>query len=207
LYDIRNLILLKVGGIREDPNVVLDVEPLWAFLFSGGKAMSNTQDEVKSSTPRPTPPYEFLETITQKNNALRAFGALLRTADLSGFDSGNYIPEKKDEAESLQWGLSGLIDLYLADLEQTGEAFADEYHDGDIWLIESASSTIRLFEEGMWNRGHIPMENFSNAIEGLNTVIARNPVLMPVAEAIKASIMKHIPQHKTVQNRDQGEAS
>lgn len=170
--------------------------------------MRNTQNEVVASPQHPTTPFELFDTIHEKNHALRAFGALLRTADLSEFVHGNFVKGSpgESEAESIQYGLSQIVNLYLADQEQTVEAFADEYHESDEWLISSASSTIKLFEEGIWNPGHIPMDRFSEALEGLETVIARNPTLSPIAVALKASIIKHIPTAMS-HNNDQGEAS
>ena len=168
--------------------------------------MSNKQNEVETSSTRTTTPFELFDTITEKNNALRAFGALLRSANLSDFDSENYVPDKKSEADSLQWGLSGLIDLFLADQEQTVENFADEYHESDEWMIRSVSDSIKLVEEGMWSTGYMPRDHFQTALEKLETVIGRNEIYKPMAEALKASLLKHAPP-QVVQNIAQGDGS
>lgn len=203
---IRNLILLKVGGIREDLKAVLGLEPLWAFLFSGGKIMPSNQNGVKSCSKATISPLDLRDIISEDNYALRAFGTLLSTAKLSDFDSDNYIPgsEGKIEAEGLQYGLAKLIELYLAKQEQVLDNFAEEYRESDEYILQRTSRLIKLTEEGMWTSGCIAAESFFNALDGLETIIGRNPTLKPMAEEMKSSLMKYAPPEAAKNSKQEG---
>ena len=166
--------------------------------------MSNTQNGVETRT---TTTVELFEIITEKNHALRAFGALLKTARLSDFDSGECYKGTpgEQEAANLQWGLSMLLDLYLTDQEQALKNFADEYLESDDYLIESAYLFYGMFKEGAFIPGKGTLDRFRKVLKGLETVIARNSVLRPKAEDLKASMIKHV-QPQQVRNIDQGGA-
>lgn len=155
---------------------------------------SNKNGVATSSKPTITPP-DLRDTLAENNLALRAFGTLLGTAKLSDFDSDNFYQgtQGKFEAESLQYGLSKLIDLYLANQEQVLESYVDEYIESDEYLLEKASELIKVTEEGAFITGHIPLAPFCKAINGLETIIDRNPTFRPMAEALKDSIMKYAP--------------
>lgn len=157
--------------------------------------MFDDQNEVEASQQHTTTPFELFDIITEKNHALRAFGALLRSANLSDFDSDSYFKGSKGrfDTENLQDGLSKLIDLYLADQEQAVESFADEYGERDEWMIRDINGLINLAKEGAFLNGHIPTDRFLGALNNLETIIARDQSLRPMAEALKASLMKYSP--------------
>lgn len=190
-----------MGGIREDPNAVIGVVPLWAFLFSGGTTMKCNKTGAAASR-KNTTPSDLFYIITEKNHALRALGALLGTAKLSAFDSENYLPgsQGKFEVENLQFGLSKLIDLYLDDMERTVATFADEYLDSDEYLVERAAALVKMTEEGASITGHIPKAQFCETLGNLQTVIDRKGVYSSMAGNLKTSLMRLAPHEARPDN-------
>ena len=155
--------LAQSGGYPRGPQRPSRRATTLGIFISGGPAMSNNQNGVENSS-KNTTPIDLLETIQSKNHALRALGALLSTAKLSSFDTESCIQGSQAmfEIENMQYGLSKLIDLYIDDLEQTIEKFADEYEKSDESRIKSVLFLIKLSEEGAWPEGRIPIErNFA----------------------------------------------
>jgi hypothetical protein len=179
---------------------------LGIFIFRR-KNMSSITNEVKASSKTTLTPIDLLETLQEKNFALRAFSVLLGTARLSDFDSEQYPKHSKGwaETENLQTGLSKLLDLYITDLEQTVDEFAFEYGQSDLWKLQWASDLIRQTKEGAWTTPHIPRNQFSQAMDGLETVIDNDAGFKPMAEALRISIMKYAPPLSNRDNTKGGE--
>ncbi len=135
---------------------------------------------------------EIYNTLTGHNFALRAFGALLRSSDLTDFSEDGYrdpnAPGNRN-AEELRYGLSQLIELYLAHQEQVLTGYVDQYHESDIWLIKRSADLISMIEQGAFISREIMANELREAISMLDIVIARGGDLVEKAAAMKASIL------------------
>ncbi len=189
---IQNLNLLKVGGIREDPDALIGVVPLWAFLFPGGHIMPSNTNGV-NATPSFRNSIELCEALLYKNNSFRALGELLSSASLSAFDSEGWESSGKEKAEQRQSGLGQLFELIIDDQERAIELFMEEYFDSDEHLLKAAAGKLNLAKQGAFIGGRIPERDFKEAIEGLHTVISRNNGLRPIAEAMIEALDQYAP--------------
>jgi len=169
--------------------------------------MRNNQHEVEASNQQSTTPFDLLEAIQDKNNALRAFGALLETAKLSNFDPDTFLQDspRRRNALDLQNGLSGIINLYLADQEQALEDFSVEYGESEEYMLRYTAGLVNMAKEGAFLKNRIPQKRYLEALGRLETVIAGNGKYCDMAKALKTSLVKYAPLME-VQDVDQGGA-
>lgn len=117
------------------------------------------------------------------NYALRAFGALLQSSHLDDFtDEGlatKLSPEIDLEAQNLRWGLSQIIELYLAHQEQILAGYCDQYHKSDVYIMQQAEAKIRMGSNSL-----------REEIINLDIVINRGGAMKDRATALKAVLIE-----------------
>jgi hypothetical protein len=127
--------------------------------------------------------------------ALRAFGALLQSSHLDAFtDEGlatKLFPEIDTEAQNLRWGLSQIIELYLAHQEQILAGYCDQYYESDIYLIRKAENVICMIEQGGWSTREETEDRLRVVIKNLDTVINRGGELTEKAVVLKETCLKY----------------
>lgn len=135
---------------------------------------------------------EIYDTLTEHNYALRAFGALLRSSDLTDFNSENCIPGSLAEikADDLRYGLSQIIEVYIAKQEQILNSYVDQYEESDFWRIKRASQLISL--AGAYASNEMADVELREAHILLENVIARGGDLSLKAASMKESILQRI---------------
>ena len=110
---------------------------------------------------------DIYDTLTTHNLALRAFGTLLRSSDLSEFvDQGlaDTLKSNNFEKANLRWGLQQIIELYLAHQERILLEYVDQYHKSDIWLTKRASAYISMFEQGAFKSWEVAINQLREAL-------------------------------------------
>lgn len=133
--------------------------------------------------------------LSSHNYALRAFAALLRSSDLFDFADERLAATLKSdnhEASNLRWGLSQIIDLYLAHQERIVEEYVDQYHESDICLMKWAKVAIDAVDQGAFITKDAAINKLQEAIKNLNIIINRNGELKEEAEKLKTYCMTYI---------------
>lgn len=135
-------------------------------------------------------PLQLREIITEDNTALRALGALLRTARLADFDRDAYY-DRKDEADRLQHGLCQLVNLYLEKQERVLDTYAEQYQSSDEYVLEQAAGVWEAVKQGAFLTGYGAKRRLREVLTDLETVIERDGQGRPRAEELKAAILQH----------------
>jgi hypothetical protein len=99
--------------------------------------------------------------------ALRAFGALLETADL-GRHFGN---EHVDGAE-YRWGLNQIVEMYLEKQERKLNEIQMKHSNSPEVFIKDALMTYEMVSAGAFNSHEVSLESVRKAINKLNLVIS-----------------------------------
>jgi len=139
---------------------------------------------------------EIYDKLHAHSYALRAFGALLQSSHLDDFtDEGlatKLSPEIDPEAQNLRWGLSQIIDLYLAHQEQIVSGYCDQYYESDIYLIRKAENEICMIEKGGRSTREETEGRLRVVIKNLDTVINRGGEVKAVI--LKETCLKYLKQ-------------
>ncbi len=131
---------------------------------------------------------DIYDKLSGHNYALRAFAVLLRSSDLAGFADQNLSDTLKSndfETSNLRWGLSQIIDLYLAHQERILMEYVDQYHKSDIALVKWAKSAIEMVEQGAFRTKEGAINKLRETIESLTIVINRDGELKEKATELK----------------------
>ena len=145
-----------------------------------------TEERKKEGEFAPGCVIDIYDEMLAHGAALRALGELLRSADLAGFSEGAYGEGHKDQAADLRWGLSQIIDMYLARQEGILSKYVDQYHKSDICLLKSAGGLISAVEEGAFKSEEVAANRLREVIADLDTVIGRQGDLAEKAITLKA---------------------
>lgn len=140
---------------------------------------------------------DIYDKLDSHSYALRALGTLLKSSDfndLSDDSAGDLPVTHPDHPCNLRWGLSQIIDLYLAHQERVIMEYVDQYHKSDIALIKWAKSAIEMVEQGAFRTKEGAIKELREALEKLNIVINRDEELKGKAEEIKETCMGYLKQ-------------
>ncbi|OGR00257.1 MAG: hypothetical protein A2511_03105 [Deltaproteobacteria bacterium RIFOXYD12_FULL_50_9] len=136
-------------------------------------------------------PTEMIDTISSQNLALRAFGALLSSSDLTDFVGDRYRGcgnlEYERRADNLRNGLSQIIELYLDKQEQTINSYVEQCQESDYGLMREAYRLIGMVEAGAF-RPQDAGNKIREALNCLGTIAARGNDLFDRAEAMIAAL-------------------
>ena len=163
--------------------------------------MSNNKNEEKRKEGSFDPGCitDIQDKLLSHNYVLRAFATLLTSSDLSNFATQyptDIHSESNYEADTLRFGLSQIIDLYLAHQERILEEYVDQYHNSDIGLVKWAKSAIEMVEQGAFTKKEAAINKLCETIATLDTVINRNGELKEKAEGLKETCVKYLKQLK-----------
>ncbi len=140
---------------------------------------------TSSSIPTIRTPLDLHDAFEAACHAPRALSALIKTARLAQFDSGECRTSSLADqiADDLQGGLSKLIDLCIDDQARIIEAYVAQYQDSDEYLLENAERKISHAKAGFFT-GSTLQKELCEAESLCETVIGRNGYLVDRAEAI-----------------------
>lgn len=129
--------------------------------------------------------------------ALRALGTLLKSSALADFaDQDLEDTMKSDDFEkaNLRWGLSQIIDLYLAHQERIVNEYVDQYFKSDMYLVGHAKFIIDNFSLGAYTSKDVAIRELRKEVANLDIVINRDGELKEKAEEIKETCMRYLKQ-------------
>ncbi len=140
---------------------------------------------------------DIQDKLLSNNYALKAFASLLNSSDLSDF--ANQYPadvyrENNYEAEALRFGLSQIIDLYLAHQEQIIKEYVDQYFKSDMYLVGHTKAIIDNFSLGAYTSRDVAIRELHEEVANLDTVINRDGELKGKGEELKETCLKHLEQ-------------
>lgn len=138
---------------------------------------------------------DIYDKLSAHNYALRAFGALLQSSDLFSFADQNLADTMKSnnfEAADLRWGLSQIIDLYLAHQESILAGYVDQYSKSDICLMRRAKYLIGSMDRGGYQTKNVAIRELREAADILDTVISHDGELKEKAEELKSRCMEYL---------------
>jgi hypothetical protein len=140
---------------------------------------------TSSSIPTIRTPLDLQDAFDEACHAPRALSALIKTARLSQFSSGECSTGSLADqiADDLQFGLSKLIDLCIDSQTSIIESYVAQYRDSDENLLEEAEHKIRRAKDGFFT-GSTLQKELCEAERLCETVIGRNGYLVDRAEAI-----------------------
>lgn len=142
---------------------------------------------------------DIQDKLLSHNYVLRAFATLLMSSDLSDFATQyptDVHSESNYEADALRFGLSQIIDLYLAHQERIIEEYVDQYHKSDICLVRYAKFIIDAAGHGAYTSKDVAIRELRKEAANLDTVINRDGELKEKAEELKETCMKYLKQLK-----------
>lgn len=142
---------------------------------------------------------DFYNEWDSHSQALRALGNLIKTSNFNELsdDSAGELPlGHPDHPSNLRWGISQIIDLYLAHQEQILKKYLDQYNKSDIRLLEYAGFAIEMVERGAFTKKEAAINKLRETITDLDTVINRNDELKEKAEELKETCMRYLKQLK-----------
>lgn len=105
------------------------------------------------------------DTLSSDSWALRAFGALLETADLGRHFGNEYV-----ESADYRWGLNQLVEMYLERQERKLNEMQMKY--SNEVFIKDALMTYEMVNAGAYNSHEMSLESVRKAINKLNLVIS-----------------------------------
>jgi len=107
------------------------------------------------------------DTLTNANWALRAFGALLESADLEMHFCDTHV-----DGSSYRWGLNQIVELYLDHQERKLDEFRIKTLNSPEALIKSAETSCEMIRQGCWNSHEVALEHVRRKIKDMNMVIS-----------------------------------
>lgn len=140
---------------------------------------------------------DIQDKLLSHNYVLRAFATLLTTSGLSDFATQyptDVHSDSNHEAEALRFGLSQIIDLYLAHQESILAEYVDQYHKSDIALVRWAKFAIESVERRAFCTKEGAIKELREAVANLDTVINRDGELKGKADEMKETCMKYLKQ-------------
>lgn len=140
---------------------------------------------------------DIYDKLDSHSYALRALGTLLKSSALADFaDQDLEDTMKSDDFEkaNLRWGLSQIIDLYLAHQERIVNEYVDQYFKSDMYLVGHAKFIIDDFRLGNYTSKDVAMRKLREEVANLDTVINRDGELKGKAGELKETCLKHLEQ-------------
>lgn len=140
---------------------------------------------------------DIYDKLSSHNYALRAFGALLKSSDfneLSDDSAGDLPVTHPNHPCNLRWGLSQIIDLYLAHQESILEGYVEQYHKSDYALMRRSKFLIELVDQGAFTTKEAAINALREAMGILSVIIDRGGELKEEAEKLKNYCMNYIRQ-------------
>lgn len=140
---------------------------------------------------------DIYDKLDSHSYALRALGTLLKSSALADFaDQDLEDTMKSDDFEkaNLRWGLSQIIDLYLAHQERIIKGYVDQYFKSDMHLVGHAKFIIDAAGHGAYTSSDVAMRDLREEIANLDTVINRDGELKGKAAELKEACMRYLKQ-------------
>lgn len=140
---------------------------------------------------------DIYDKLDSHSYALRALGTLLKSSALADFaDQDLEDTMKSDDFEkaNLRWGLSQIIDLYLAHQERIVNEYVDQYFKSDMYLVGHAKFIIDNFSLGAYTSKDVAIRELRKEVANLDIVINRDGELKEKAEEIKETCMRYLKQ-------------
>jgi len=145
------------------------------------------------STPSPIPairtPLELLDAFEEACHAHRALSALIGTARLAQFDSGEcYAGTPAIQiASNLQWGLSKLMDMCVDSQSRIINSYAARYQNSDENLLRKVKATLEQVKAGCFRGDKLKME-LTAAMGITQVVVQRGDMLASHARELEPVI-------------------
>lgn len=150
--------------------------------------MPNKEDKEVEGDFHPGAVIDIYDDLTNHALALRAFGALLHSSDLSDFADqypGERMQPEDSGKSSLRWGLQQMIDLYLNHQERVLSGYVEKYQNSNQVFIEDAQKIISSIERGAYSLNFQDgLKSLKKALELLDIVKNRD------ADTAKTKIMR-----------------
>jgi hypothetical protein len=140
---------------------------------------------------------DIYDKLSGHNYALRALGALLRSSALDDFADpllGETLKSDNFKAADLRWGLSQIIDLYLAHQEMILKGYVDQYFKSDYELVRRSKSIIEMVDQGGFTTKDAAANALREAVGNLSVVIDRGGALKENAEKLKEECLTYLRQ-------------
>lgn len=140
---------------------------------------------------------DIYDKLDSHSYALRALGTLLKSSDfneLSDDSAGDLPVTHPDHPCNLRWGLSQIIDLYLAHQEQILAEYVDQYHKSDIALVRHTKFIIDAISQGAYRSKDVAIRELREEVANMDTVINRNGEFKGKAEEMKETCMGYLKQ-------------
>lgn len=154
-----------------------------------------SEENKKEGSFDPSCVADIYDKLSSHNYALRAFAVLLRSSDLHDFadqDLGETMKSDDFEAANLRWGLSQIIDLYLAHQEMILKGYVDQYFKSDMHLVEHAKFIIDDFRLSNYTSKDVAIRELCDEVANLDTVINRDGELKGKAEELKETCLRYL---------------
>lgn len=140
---------------------------------------------------------DIYDKLSGHNYALRAFAALLRSSGLADFaDQGlsDTLKSNDFEAANLRWGLSQIIDLYLAHQESILSGYVDQYHNSDYELVRRSKYLLGMVDQGAFTTKDAAINALREAVGNLSVVIDRDGGHKAKAQEPKEECLRYLKQ-------------
>ncbi|MCK6469395.1 MAG: hypothetical protein L6Q53_14545 [Candidatus Brocadia sinica] len=142
---------------------------------------------------------DIYDKLDSHSYALRALGNLIKTSDfneLSDDSAGDLPLSHPDHPSNLRWGISQIIDLYLAHQERILKEYVDQYFKSDMYLVGHAKFIIDAVDRGAYTSRDVAIRELREEVANLDTVINRNGELKEKAKELKETCMRCLKQLK-----------
>ncbi|NLZ17121.1 MAG: hypothetical protein GX087_05235 [Desulfobulbaceae bacterium] len=161
--------------------------------------MSNSKNGADTSYNGPTTINDLCFQVHLGNYALKAFGVLISTANLSEFVFDEFLPNSPGnlEKKELQYGLSLLVEQCLASQEKVLTDYADYYENSDEWRLKTALTCFDCAtSSGVGS--HTARQKLFEALHLLEQIIAGNGLFRPAATGLRRELLQHPLMSETV---------
>ncbi len=111
--------------------------------------------------------YRLCDELTGGNWAIRAFGALLESADLE-----NKFGSSHSDGAEYRWGLNQIIELYIDHQEKKLNEFLDKISNRPEEVIKVAESSCEMIRNGAFLSAEAALETCRKGLDRINRVIA-----------------------------------
>lgn len=140
---------------------------------------------------------DIYDKLDSHSLVLRALGSLLKSSDfndLSDDSAGDLPVTDLDHPCNLRWGISQIIDLYLAHQERIIKEYVDQYFKSDINLVRHAKFIIDAVGNGAYTSRDVAIRELREEVASLDTVINRDGELKGKAEELKETCVGYLKQ-------------
>ena len=113
--------------------------------------------------------FEFCNEFSSDNLALKAFGTLLESSNLSDFTNDEPDPE----AEDLRFGLKDIVELCINRHKLKAEKLSDRIYNTPEYVIKRSKNAYKMTREGCWATHVVALKETRMVINDINEVILR----------------------------------